>query len=76
MCKYCDVNSLTSINFDSFFEGACAQGFRSMICKHCSRTFLTDFVFLAGQPPENQAAVSVTPAEENSYVQLPVTRSA
>jgi len=71
MCEYCDVDKLNLENFDSFFQGACTQGFKSMICKNCSRTFITEFVFFTGQAPENQKAIGINPAEETNYVRLP-----
>jgi len=71
MCKYCDVNKLNFENFDSFFQGACTQGFKSMICRHCSRTFITEFVYFAGQAPENQNSIGLAPAEETNCVLLP-----
>ena len=71
MCKYCDVEKLSLENFDSFFQGACTQGFKSMICKHCSRTFITEFVFFAGRAPENRKSPGLNAAEESPCVQLP-----
>ncbi len=71
MCRYCDVEKLNLENFDSFFQGACTQGFKSMICKHCSRTFITEFVFFAGQAPENRNNPGLNAAEETPCVQLP-----
>jgi hypothetical protein len=70
MCKHCDVDKLNLDNFDSFFQGACTQGFKSMICKHCSRTFITEFVFFAGQMPDSKNNLSIKPAEEPNCIRL------
>ncbi len=70
MCKYCDLGALDPESFDSFFEGAATNGYKSMVCKHCSRTFLTSFLTL-----ENGSSPKVTHAlediEEKNLVLIP-----
>jgi len=70
MCKYCDLGELDSESFDSFFEGAAINGYKSMVCKHCSRTFLTSFLTLESESPSNLTH-TVKEAEETNLVLLP-----
>lgn len=69
MCKFCSLEKLDTANFDSFFQGASTQGYKSMVCKYCSTTFLTDFVFLQTEP-KKQLPPSFTEAKENGFVLL------
>lgn len=67
MCKYCDLAALDPESFDSFFEGAATNGLKSMVCKHCSTTFLTSFLTLdSGARP--QASHTLNEVEEKNLV--------
>ena len=67
MCKYCDTDRLNEDTFDSFFQGASVQGYKSMICKHCSRTFVTEFVTLA-----DKTTVVADPVRRDEECNLPL----
>lgn len=69
MCKYCDLEALEPDVFDTFFTSAVSDGFRSMVCKHCSTTFFTQPATLTGSPAEVMPQVT-RKVEENSLVLL------
>ena len=70
MCKYCDLGALDLESFDTFFEGAVTNGYKSMVCKHCSRTFLTSFLTLESESP-SKITHALEESEEKNFVLLP-----
>ena len=70
MCKYCDLGALDPESFDTFFEGAAINGYKSMVCKHCSRTFLTSFLTLESESP-SRVTHALEESEEKNPVLLP-----
>jgi hypothetical protein len=69
MCRFCDLNVLDPASFDSFFGKASTQGLKTMVCRHCSTTFLTEFVLIANEPPDNPPP-TIPEAEKNNYILL------
>lgn len=70
MCKFCSLDNLSLDNFDSFFQGACTQGYKSMVCKSCSRTFLTEFVLVQSATGES-LRLGHSQARESGKVLIP-----
>lgn len=70
MCKYCDLGALEPANFDSFFVGASTHGFKSMVCKNCSTTFITQLLTLESESQE-KVHYAVRETEEKNLVLLP-----
>lgn len=70
MCKYCDLGALDPESFDSFFEGAATNGYKSMVCKHCSRTFLTSLLTIESGS-QLKTTQALDKAQEQNLVLLP-----
>ena len=65
MCKFCDLDTLDPESFDSFFEGAATNGYKSMVCKHCATTFLTGITTLGNTFSVNNHHTAVDTREKS-----------
>jgi len=71
MCKFCNLEVLDVTNFDSFFQGACTHGYKSMVCKHCSTPYLTELAFLDSGGSSRRVLSSVRKSEDKDMTLIP-----
>ncbi len=65
MCQHCNLELLDQESFDSFFDEAREQGLRSMVCRHCSTTFLTELALVGSSGPgQGHPSAPESPAVE------------